>query len=143
MFRQNEEKHCFVFCCKGKSSIAAGDTSIRLPGFADLNTTDGSSSPFTKVLESKDNPYASAKGNSSVQGSVVTIILSNPDGSEIPVQHTSKPIAIRLSRPADKRPKYQTHELLGTEMRYHKVRLLEKFDFSSHFLFCSVLGRFA
>lgn len=73
----------------------------------------------------------------------MTIILSNPDGSEIPVQHTSKPIAIRLSRPADKRPKYQTHELLGTEMRYHKVRLLEKFHFSSFSFRLLVLGRFA
>ena len=115
------EKNSF-FRRTGKSSISAGDTSIRLPGFADLNTTDGSSAPFTKVLESKENPYASAKGNSSVQGSVVTIILSNPDGSEIPVQHTSKPITIRLSRPVDKRPKYQRTSSKERKCVINKVR---------------------
>jgi hypothetical protein len=108
----------------GKSSLSAGDTSIRLPGLNDL--TSDSSNVFTKVLESKDNPYASAHGHSNVQGSVVSIILSRPDGSEIPVQNTTKPISIRLTRPVDKRPKYQEHELYGTSFTYHKVNLPEK-----------------
>ena len=111
---------------KGKSSISAGETSIRLPGFDDLNSGSDSSNVFTKVLESKDNPYASAHGNSSVQGSVVTIVLSRPDGSKVPVQNTSKPIAIRLPRPIDKQPKAQEHELYGTDFRYHKVNLTDK-----------------
>ncbi len=80
---------------------------------------------YTKVLESKDNPYASAHGNSGVQGSVVTIILSRPDGSEMPVQNTTKPISIRLTRPVDKRPKFQQHDLHGTSFQYHKVNLPE------------------
>ena len=79
------------------------------------------SNVYTKVLESKENPFASAHGKSSVQGSVVTIILSRPDGTEIPVQHTAKPISIRLTRPAEKRPKYQAHKLTGTSLQYHRV----------------------
>ncbi len=88
----------FLFLSKGKSSLSAGDASIRLPGLTDLNSGSDASNIFTKVLESKNNPYASAHGNSNVQGSVVTIILSRPDGSEIPVQNTTNPISIRLTR---------------------------------------------
>ena len=110
----------------GKSTLAAGDTSIRLPGFSELNSELDSSDVFTKVLELKDNPYASANGNSTVQGNVVTIILSRPDGSEISVQNTSKPISIRLNRPIDKQPKPQDHELYGTAFQYHKVNLIDK-----------------
>lgn len=88
-----------------------------------MNSESGGSNTFTKILESKENPYASAHGNSSVQGSVVTIILSRSDGSEIPVQNTSKPISIRLTRPEDKRPKFQTHQVHGTSFQYHRVRL--------------------
>jgi len=110
----------------GKSSVSAGDTTIRLPGLSDLNSSPGSSNVFTKVLESKENPYASAHGNSNVQGSVVSIILSRPDGSEMPVTNSTKPIAIRLTRPVDKRPKYQQHYLYGTNFSYHKVNLPEK-----------------
>jgi hypothetical protein len=73
------------------------------------------------VLESKENPYASAKGNASVQGSVVTIILSRPDGTEISVEHTSKPISIRLTRPMEKQSIYRQHQLNGTSFQYHKV----------------------
>ncbi|CAF4229923.1 unnamed protein product, partial [Rotaria sp. Silwood2] len=109
----------------GKSSISAGETSIRLPGLSDLNSDSDSSNVFTKVLESKDNPYASAHGNSHVQGSVVTIILSRPDGGEIPVTNTTAPISIRLTRPVDKRPKFQEHEVHGTSFQYHKVSLPE------------------
>ncbi|UJR29011.1 hypothetical protein I4U23_010229 [Adineta vaga] len=110
----------------GKSSLSAGDTSIRLPVLSDLNTDSGSSEIFTKVLESKENPYASAHGHSSVEGSVVSIILSRPDGSEMPVQNTSKPISIRLTRPIDKRPKPEQYELNGTFFRYHKLTLPDK-----------------
>ncbi|CAF1487008.1 unnamed protein product [Rotaria magnacalcarata] len=110
----------------GKSSISAGDTSIRLPNFSDLNSDSDSSNIYTKVLESKDNPYASASGNTNVQGSVITIVLSNPDGSEMPVTNSTEPIAIRLTRPVDKRPKFQEHELHGTSLQYHKVELPEK-----------------
>lgn len=105
----------------GKSSVSAGDASIRLPGLSDLNSGMDASNAYTKVLESKDNPYASANGNSSVQGSVVTIILSRPDGTEIPIQHTTKPISIRLARPVEKRPQYQAHRLTGTTLQYHRV----------------------
>jgi hypothetical protein len=109
----------------GKASLSAGDTSIRLPGLGDLNTdSDSSSAPVTKILESKENPYASAHGNSSVQGSVVTIILSRADGSEISVQNTSKPISIRLNRPLNKRPTTQEHQVQGTSFQYHRVRVL-------------------
>ena len=92
-----------------------------MPSLSDLNSESDSSNIFTKILESKDNPYASANGKSSVQGSVVTIILSRGDGSEISVENTTKPISIRLTRPIDKRPKYQEHELYGTSFQYHKV----------------------
>ena len=115
-----------MFVFEGQSSLSAGDTNIRLPSFNDLNSESGGSNVFTKVLESKENPYASANGNTAVQGSVVTIILSRPDGSEMPVTNTTKPISIRLSRPIDKQPKYQIHESHGTTFRYHKVNLPEK-----------------
>ncbi|CAF1143554.1 unnamed protein product [Rotaria sordida] len=107
----------------GKSSISAGETSIRLPGLSDLNSNSDGSNVLTKVLESKENPYSSTHGNSHVQGSVVTIILSRPDGGEISVTNTTKPISIRLTRPIDKRPKFQEHELYGTSFQYHKVNL--------------------
>lgn len=110
----------------GKSSLSAGDTSIRLPDFSALNSNDESSDVFTKVLESKDNPYASAHGGSSVQGNVVTVILSRPDGSEISVKNTTKPISIRLTRPIDKRPKAQNHHLSGTTFQYHRMNLIDK-----------------
>ncbi|CAF0748743.1 unnamed protein product [Adineta steineri] len=110
----------------GKSSLSAGNTSIRLPGLSDLNSDSDSSDIFTKVLESKENPYASTHGNSSVQGSVVTIILSRPDGSEMPIKNTTQPISIRLSRPIDKQPKYEQHQLYGTSFQYHKVNIPDK-----------------
>ena len=44
----------------------------------------------------------------------------------MPVQNTSKPISIRLKRPADKRSQYQEHELHGTSLSYHKVTLPDK-----------------
>jgi hypothetical protein len=43
----------------------------------------------------------------------------------MPVQNTTKPISIRLTRPADKQPKYEQHELYGTSFRYHKVNIPE------------------
>ncbi|CAF0958355.1 unnamed protein product [Adineta ricciae] len=110
----------------GKSSLSAGGSRIRLPGLSDLNSEPGASEIFTKVLESKENPYASTHGHSSVEGSVVTIILSRPDGSEMPVQNTTKPISIRLTRPVDKRPKYEHYDLNGTFFRYHKMILPDK-----------------
>lgn len=110
----------------GKSSLSAGDAQIRLPVFNDLNSGPDSSNVFTKVLESKENPYASADGKSNVQGSVVSIILSRPDGTEMPIKNTTKPISIRLTRPVDKRPQYQEHQLYGTSLSYHKVNLPEK-----------------
>ncbi|CAF2607106.1 unnamed protein product [Rotaria sp. Silwood2] len=110
----------------GKSSLSAGDTNIRLPGLSDLNFGSDSSEVFTKILESKNNPFASKHGHSNVEGSVVTIILSRPDGSEMSVQNTTKPISIRLSRPIDKQPKYQQYELHGRSFQYHKVNLPEK-----------------
>lgn len=91
-----------------------------------MNSNDDSSDVFTKVLESKDNPYASAHGKSSVQGSVVTVILSRSDGTEISVKNTTKPISIRLTRPIDKQPQAQNHQLLGTTLQYHKVNLIDK-----------------
>jgi hypothetical protein len=101
--------------------LSAGDAKIRLPGLSDLNSPGGSSDVVTKILESKDNPFASTHGNSGVQGSVVTIVLSNPDGSEMLVKNTTEPIAIRLVRPVDKRPVPQDFELHGTSFQYHKV----------------------
>jgi len=44
----------------------------------------------------------------------------------MPVQNTTKPISIRITRPIDKRPKAQEHELYGTTFRYHKVNLSDK-----------------
>jgi hypothetical protein len=44
----------------------------------------------------------------------------------MPVQNTTKPISIRITRPIDKRPKAQEHELYGTAFRYHKVNLSDK-----------------
>ena len=81
---------------------------------------------MTKVLESKESPYASTHGKSSVQGNVVTIVLSQSNGSEISVQNTTKPISIRLTRPVDKRPKPQQHHLKGTSFQYHKMNLPRK-----------------
>lgn len=128
------KKHVLFFR-KGKSSLSAGSTSIRLPGLSELNSDSDSSSVLTKVLESKDNPYLSATGNSNVQGSVVTIILSNSDGSEMPVTNTTKPIAIRLTRPADKQPKPQENELRGISFQYHKVTLPEDIMTLSIYIF--------
>lgn len=44
----------------------------------------------------------------------------------MPVSNTTAPIAIRLTRPVDKRPKFQNHELRGTSLNYHKVELPDK-----------------
>ncbi|CAF4402568.1 unnamed protein product [Rotaria socialis] len=110
----------------GKSSLSVGDTNIRLPDLSDLNFGSDSSEVFTKILESKNNPFASTHGNTSVQGSVVTIILSGPDGSEMSVKNTTKPISIRLTRPIDKQPQYQQYDLQGKSFQYHKVNLPEK-----------------
>jgi len=41
------------------------------------------------------------------------------------VQNTTKPISIRLTRPADKRPPFQEHHLYGTSLSYHKVHIPE------------------
>lgn len=126
MVSEMKRNFSIVFHLKiGKSSLSAGDTSIRLPGFSELNSGVDSSDVFTKVLELKENPYASAHGNSNVQGNVVTIVLARPDGSEISVQNTSKPISIRLNRPVDKQPKAQEHQLYGTTFQYHKVNLVD------------------
>jgi len=43
----------------------------------------------------------------------------------MPVQNTTKPISIRLTRPVDKQPKFQVHESHGTSFRYHRVTLPE------------------
>ncbi len=44
----------------------------------------------------------------------------------MPVQNTTKPISIRLTRPVDKRPKFEEYELYGTSFKYHKVSLTDK-----------------
>ena len=38
-------------------------------------------------------------GQSNVTGDVISIVLSNTDGSEIPVKNTSQPIVIHVTRP--------------------------------------------
>lgn len=114
-----------MFCSIGKSSLSAGDTNIRLPGLSDLNIDSDSSDVVTKVLESKNNPFISTRANTGVQGSVVTIILSKSDGSEMGIENTTQPIAIRLPRPVDKQPKYQENQLHGRSFQYHKVNLPE------------------
>ena len=105
----------------GTSTLSAGDSNIRLPSLGDLNSETDSSDIVTKVLESKENPFVGKDAKSGVQGSVVTIILSQPDGSEMSVKNATEPISIRLTRPIDKRPAYQQQELQGTTMQYHKV----------------------
>ena len=44
----------------------------------------------------------------------------------MPVQNTTKPISIHLTRPIDKRPKAQEHDLHGITFQYHKVTLPDK-----------------
>ncbi|CAF0819785.1 unnamed protein product, partial [Didymodactylos carnosus] len=110
----------------GKSSLSAGDTQIKLPALTDM-LANSSSDVVTKVLSSKNNPYASTTGNSTVEGSVVTIILTNNNGTEIPVQNTSKPISLFLTRPQNKMPDIQEHELYNLNMKYHKAILLDKY----------------
>jgi len=105
-----------IFSFEAKSSLSVGDTSIRLPGLNELNFDSDSSGIFTKVLKSKDNSFASVHGNTTIQGSVITIILSRPDGSEMPVKNTTKSISIRLTRPIDKWAKFQEKELHGTSL---------------------------
>lgn len=87
----------------------------------DLNSDGETSDVLTKVLESKENPFASKDSKSAIQGSVVSIILSRADGSEMAVKNTTKPISIRLTRPMNKRPAFQQQELHGTALQYHKV----------------------
>ena len=94
-----------------------------------MNAESDSTYVVTKVLESKEVPFASATGGSRVQGNVVTILLSQTNGSEMVVENATTPITIRLKRPANKRPKAENHELYGTALKYHKVR------FDHHFLF--------
>lgn len=105
----------------GSSDLSAGESRILLPTLGDLNSDTDSSNVITKVLESKENPFASRDAKSGIQGNVVTIVLSQPDGAEIAVRNSSQPISIRLTRPMDKRPPYQEQELHGTALQYHKV----------------------
>jgi hypothetical protein len=108
-------------CSIGKTTLAAGGANIRLPSLSNMNSDSETSNLLTKVLESKDNPFASKSVKSGIQGSVVSIILSHPNGSEMLVQNTTQPISIRLKRPENKRPKYQENELHGKSFGYHKA----------------------
>lgn len=105
----------------GTSTLSAGESNIRLPSLGDLNSDMDSSNIVTKILESKENPFVSRDAKTGVQGNVVTIVLSQPDGSEMSVTNSTEPISIRLTRPIDKRPAYQQQEVQGTAMQYHKV----------------------
>ena len=102
-----------------QSNLVAGNTTIVLPRLFDSNA---SSPMITKAFQTKENPYMSVKGKSTVKGDVTTIVVSDMNGSEIPIKNTSKPIVIRLTRPIDQYPEYQTHTLLQTSLRYHHVR---------------------
>jgi hypothetical protein len=108
--------------CLGETSLSAGTTSIQLPDLSDLSSDSNESDTRAKVLESKNNPFVSKNGKSNIQGSVVTIILSQSNGSEIPVQNTTRPISIRLTRPENKRPPFERYEVQGNQFRYHKVK---------------------
>jgi hypothetical protein len=99
-------------------NLMAGNTTIVFPRLVDLNV---SSPVITKAFQTKENPFMSVSGKSAVQGDVMTIVLSHMDGSEISVKNTSKPIFIRLTRPLDQYAEYQTHSLLGTSLRHHRV----------------------
>lgn len=91
-----------------------------------MNFDSESSEFFTQILETKESPFESAHGKSTVHGSVVTVILSKSNGSEISVKNTTKPISIRLNRLAEKQSKYEEHELQGSSFNYHKVILTDK-----------------
>lgn len=110
-------------------NLMAGNTTIVFPRLFDLNV---SSPVVTKAFQTKENPFMSVSGKSAVQGNVMTIVISHMNGSEISVKNTSKPIAIRLARPLDQYAEYQTHTLLGTSLRYHRV---SKQTFSLHYTF--------
>ena len=97
----------------------AGNTTILLPRLLDLNV---SSPVITKAFQTKENPFMSVTGKSTVQGDIMTIVLSHMNGSEVSIRNTSQPIVIRLTRPIDQYPEYQTHAVLETSLRYHRVR---------------------
>lgn len=97
----------------------AGNTTITFPPLLDLSI---SSPVIAKAIQTKENPFMNIDGQSNVTGDVISIVLSNKDGSELSVQNTSKPIVIRLTRPKEKYPKYQIQTLLGTSLQYHQVR---------------------
>ena len=99
-------------------NLMARNTTIVFPRLSDLHV---SSPVITKAFQTKENPFMSVSGKSAVQGDVMTIVISHMNGSEISFKNTSKPIAIRLARPLDQYAEYQTHTLLGTSLRYHRV----------------------
>ena len=99
-------------------NLTAGNTTIEFPLLSDLNF---STPVVTKAFQTKENPFMSVNGDSGVQGDVMTIVLSNVDGTEISVKNTTQPISIRLTRPADQYPQYQIHTLSNTSLNYHQV----------------------
>ena len=72
----------------------------------------------------------SVNGDSTVQGDIMTIVLSNLNGSDISVNNTTQPISIRLARPPDQYPQYQIHTLSNGTLNYHQVITFKFFSFS-------------
>lgn len=105
-------------------NLTAGNTTIEFPLLSNLNF----STPIvTKAFQTKENPFMSVNGDSTVQGDVMTIVLSNINGSEISVKNTTQPISIRLTRPIDQHPHYQMHTLSNKSLNYHQVSISQSF----------------
>jgi hypothetical protein len=91
-----------------------------MPKFGDIfKDTSGMSSVSTKLIVSKNNPYQSAGSSSSVQGSIVTLSLSDDSGSDLEVNGTSKPFVIKIPAKEDAAEAIASVSLL--EFNYHKV----------------------
>ncbi len=108
-----------------EASTLDGDpsgSSIAMPAFGDiLSSTDGLGQIATKLVVSNSNPFQSTASKSGVQGSIVTLTLSNDNGQEIAVNGTKKPFIISIPNASPVGVVSSAVKLL--EFRYHKVKI--------------------
>jgi hypothetical protein len=124
-----------------EASTLDGDpsgSSIAMPAFGDiLSSTDGLGQIATKLVVSNNNPFQSTSSKSGVQGSIVTLTLSNDNGEELAVNGTKKPFIISIPNASPVGVVTSSVKLL--EYRYHKVsRLIQTKNKTKNYLFDEV-----
>ena len=70
--------------------------------------------------------FVSEHRNTDIEGSVLTIILSQPERSEMMVKNIVETTSVCSTRPVDKRPKHQEHRLHEASFQLYMVQLPEK-----------------